>query len=216
MPCRVYVLFPRHTIESPFLSFQMLGISEDRKRPTPANFLAGSLAGLTGQSLCYPLDRARAVMAVTKVGEYKNLWAVFRRISVEEGLLAFYTGFRPAMGGVILYAGTSFYTFETLKFHVQEARGAPETSFWERQACGSLAGLAGQFMSYPLEIVRRRMQTARQMGLGANKYTSIAGTLIEVLRYERLEGDCDIALLSVILSPTEPRASSAAGTRASA
>ena len=29
-------------------------------------FVAGSLAGVTGQLVTYPLDRARAVMAVTK------------------------------------------------------------------------------------------------------------------------------------------------------
>ena len=47
------------------------------RRPGKLNFVAGSLAGLTGQAITYPLDRSRAVMAVTPVGEYKNLWAVF-------------------------------------------------------------------------------------------------------------------------------------------
>ena len=42
----------------------------------------GSLAGMTGQALTYPLDRARAVMAVTKVGEYRNIFHVFSTIFV--------------------------------------------------------------------------------------------------------------------------------------
>lgn len=36
-------------------------------------FLAGSLAGVTSQSLTYPLDLARARMAVTKKIEYATL-----------------------------------------------------------------------------------------------------------------------------------------------
>ena len=87
-------------------------------------------------------------MAVTQVGEYKNLWAVFRyvseerncaakfefirlktqpygsvvfrRIYWEEGFHAFYTGFSPAMCGVMVYAGTSFFTYESLKFYLSE------------------------------------------------------------------------------------------------
>ena len=37
------------------------------------HFLAGALAGMTAQAMTYPLDRARAVMAVTKVGQYRNI-----------------------------------------------------------------------------------------------------------------------------------------------
>ena len=59
------------------------------------NFIAGSLAGLTGQSLTYPLDRARAVMAVTRVGEYRNLRDVFSRIIADEQ----YRGLYRAMPG---------------------------------------------------------------------------------------------------------------------
>jgi len=166
-----------------------LGITGDKKRPGILNFVAGSLAGLTGQAITYPLDRSRAVMAVTNVGEYKNLWAVFRRIYWEEGFHAFYTGFSPAMAGVMVYAGTSFFTFESLKFYLSEYQKSqgeyePRHPRLATFVCGAFAGLSGQFMSYPLEIVRRRMQTATQMGLGANRYTSIAGTLLEVLRRE--------------------------------
>lgn len=36
-------------------------------------FMAGSLAGVTSQSITYPLDLARARMAVTAKAEYKSL-----------------------------------------------------------------------------------------------------------------------------------------------
>ena len=49
--------------------------------------MAGSLAGTTGQALTYPLDRARAVMAVTKVGEFRNIFHVFSTIYHREGIL---------------------------------------------------------------------------------------------------------------------------------
>ena len=87
---------------------------------TPASFVAGSLAGSTGQLVTYPLDRARAVMAVTNAGsgagrQYSNLVVVFVSIYREEGLLSLYRGLTPTLLGVIPYAGTSFFTYEKLK-----------------------------------------------------------------------------------------------------
>ena len=134
-----------------------------------SRFAAGSLAGSTGQMLTYPLDRARAVMAVTNSKDqtgkqYKNLVSVFANIYRTEGLLAFYRGLTPTLLGVIPYAGTSFFTYETLKgWTIQRRRREGETGgshmFMlptpvERLGCGAIAGLLGQASSYPLDIVR--------------------------------------------------------------
>lgn len=83
---------------------------------------------MTGQALTYPLDRARAVMAVTKPGEYKNLLDVFRRTVRSEGYLSFYRGFTPTMAGIIPYAGTSFFTYEQLKLF-WASRGEASVAF---------------------------------------------------------------------------------------
>lgn len=83
--------------------------------PTGKRFLAGSLAGVTAQSLTYPLDLARARMAVTHRNTYGSLSQVFAKMWREEKPRAFYKGFTPTMLGVIPYAGVSFCTFETLK-----------------------------------------------------------------------------------------------------
>lgn len=79
-------------------------------------FIAGSLAGITSQSLTYPLDLARARMAVTdKYTGYKSLRHVFVRIWVDEGPAILFRGYWATILGVIPYAGTSFFTYETLK-----------------------------------------------------------------------------------------------------
>ena len=53
-------------------------------------FLAGAAAGMTGQSLTYPLDGARAIMAVTKVGQYPTLFYVFNNVIRCEGMYVYF------------------------------------------------------------------------------------------------------------------------------
>ncbi len=142
---------------------------------------------MTGQAFTYPLDRARAVMAVTKVGEYRNIVHVFQTILEREGLLALYRGFLPTMIGIVPYAGTSFSTYEMLKRNwIERAKSEgyepSEPSPMRRLLFGGIAGFLGQATSYPLDIVRRRMQTATQMGIDSKVYSSITGTLKTILR----------------------------------
>ncbi|XP_022690487.1 mitochondrial coenzyme A transporter SLC25A42-like isoform X2 [Varroa jacobsoni] len=182
---------------------------ERRKRPF-MGFVAGSLAGVTASSLTYPLDLARARMAVSRCEMYKNLGEVFLKIWHHEGPQALYRGFVPSLLGVVPYAGASFFTYEWLKHHRLdlkkqcESRGrlvesrnansrATETTEkvsvpgelhpMERLACGAIAGLIGQSCSYPLDIVRRRMQTSRLTG---KNYRTIRGTILHIWKHEGL------------------------------
>jgi len=159
--------------------------------PGAARFLAGSAAGVTGQLATYPLDKARAVMAVTSgQKKYSSLVTVLLKIRRDEGVLALYRGLLPSMMGVIVYAGTSFFTYGTLKAWAveresQKRGGGNEwsPSPMHRLLAGALAGLLGQTASYPLDIVRRRMQTSAALGRG-EKYASAPATFLHVLRHE--------------------------------
>ncbi|XP_055332673.1 mitochondrial coenzyme A transporter SLC25A42-like [Paramacrobiotus metropolitanus] len=122
-------------------------------------FVAGSLAGVTASSLTYPLDLARARMAVTEKARYATIFSVFKNLLKEEGWIALYRGFTPTLLGVIPYAGASFFTFETLKRKHQERYERPAAAY-EKMLFGACAGAVGQTSSYPFDIVRRRMQTA--------------------------------------------------------
>uniref|UniRef100_A0A1I8I8U5 Mitochondrial coenzyme A transporter SLC25A42 n=2 Tax=Macrostomum lignano TaxID=282301 RepID=A0A1I8I8U5_9PLAT len=126
-------------------------------------FVSGSLAGVTSVTCTYPLDMARARMAVTKSNTYRNLGHALRCIWRQEGALALYRGFSPALAGSLPYAGTSFYTYETLKRRYRRQTGQDPGTL-PRFVFGGVAGLFGQTSSYPLDIVRRRMQTAQVTG----------------------------------------------------
>ncbi|KAM6948488.1 mitochondrial coenzyme A transporter SLC25A42 [Aplochiton taeniatus] len=149
--------------------------------PPLPRLLAGSMAGTTAALLTYPLDMVRARMAVTPKEMYSNIMHVFVRISREEGMKTLYRGFNPTILGVVPYAGLSFYTYETLKKMHTERTGRPNPFYYERLAFGACAGLIGQSASYPLDVVRRRMQTA---GVTGHTYGTILGTMREIVSEE--------------------------------
>ncbi|XP_061192916.1 mitochondrial coenzyme A transporter SLC25A42-like [Saccostrea echinata] len=165
-------------------------LSRDKRKqhlPPHLRFLAGSLAGVTSSSLTYPLDLMRARMAVTVKSQYSNLWSVFRHIVKAEGVATLYRGFTPTVLGSIPYSGASFFTYETLKKWHAGYRDGRDPNPIERMSFGAVAGLIGQSASYPLDIVRRRMQTAGVTGT-SHEYTSIYQTVCLVWRTESWRG----------------------------
>uniref|UniRef100_A0A672YY81 Solute carrier family 25 member 42 n=1 Tax=Sphaeramia orbicularis TaxID=375764 RepID=A0A672YY81_9TELE len=135
----------------------------------------------TAAMLTYPLDMVRARMAVTAKEMYSNIMHVFVRISQDEGIKTLYRGFTPTILGVIPYAGITFFTYETLKkLHTEKTKRSQPYPV-ERLAFGACAGLIGQSASYPLDVVRRRMQTA---GVTGSSYSTILGTMREIVTHE--------------------------------
>ncbi|GMT00583.1 hypothetical protein PENTCL1PPCAC_22757 [Pristionchus entomophagus] len=152
----------------PYAAFQFAAherfkylLSVDHGEKTPVKrLLAGSLAGFVATSLTYPLDTAKARLSISKKSEYSGFVDVIVKSYRTEGSLALYRGIWPTLAGVIPYAGASFYTFETLKLMYKEEFGsAPSAPYL--LIFGATAGLIGQSCTYPLDIVRRRMQTGR-------------------------------------------------------
>uniref|UniRef100_UPI00398E948A mitochondrial coenzyme A transporter SLC25A42 n=1 Tax=Pristiophorus japonicus TaxID=55135 RepID=UPI00398E948A len=171
---------------------QMLGIYfETSGRPLPPfpRLLAGAMAGITATTLTYPLDLVRARMAVTPKEMYSNILHVFIRTSRDEGLKTLYSGFVPTILGVIPYAGLSFFTYETCKKVHSEYTKRPQPYAHERLLFGAFAGLIGQSASYPLDVVRRRMQTVGVLaGTKAHKCDGLVETIGRIVREGGLVG----------------------------
>ncbi|XP_017020236.1 mitochondrial coenzyme A transporter SLC25A42 [Drosophila kikkawai] len=167
---------------------RILHVDKDGSNTKGRRFLAGSLAGITSQSLTYPLDLARARMAVTdRYTGYRTLRQVFTNIWVEEGPRTLYRGYWATVLGVIPYAGTSFFTYETLKREYYEMVGSNKHNTLVSLVFGAAAGAAGQTASYPLDIVRRRMQTMRVNTANGDRYPTILETLVKIYREEGIK-----------------------------
>ncbi|NWR25925.1 S2542 protein, partial [Emberiza fucata] len=157
--------------------------------------ILGNYYGFQGNQINYQLIHQGALLGAPQPltsagllspcphGRYSSIVHVFIRISREEGLKTLYRGFTPTILGVIPYAGLSFFTYETLKKVHAEHSGKAQPSPPERLLFGACAGLIGQSASYPLDVVRRRMQTAGVLG---HTYSSILLTMQEIVREEGL------------------------------
>lgn len=74
------------------------------------------------------------------------------------------------------YAALSFYTFDTLK-HVHRERYGTEPDVYFKLGAGALAGAIGQSCTYPLDVIRRRMQTMGFKGDGIGVRSAPGGLL---------------------------------------
>lgn len=109
-------------------------------------------------------------------------------VSPRSGLTNFYRGFSPTLLGMLPYAGMSFLTHDTAGDWLRHPSIAkyttipsPTTSsdtgttttykprpltYWAELLAGGSAGLVSQTASYPLEVIRRRMQVGGAVGDG--------------------------------------------------
>jgi len=74
----------------------------------------GSWECILGCVLLFSDIRCRSV-DICSCDRYSSLVAVFLKMYRCEGVRSLYRGFTPTVVGVIPYAGTSFFTYETLK-----------------------------------------------------------------------------------------------------
>nr|XP_014699116.2 calcium-binding mitochondrial carrier protein SCaMC-3 isoform X1 [Equus asinus] len=123
-------------------------------------FVAGSLAGATAQTIIYPMEVLKTRLTLRRTGQYKGLLDCARRILEHEGPRAFYRGYLPNVLGIIPYAGIDLAVYETLKnqWLQQYSHDSADPGILVLLACGTISSTCGQIASYPLALVRTRMQ----------------------------------------------------------
>lgn len=85
----------------------------------------------------------------------------------QEGFLGLYRGIGPTLAGILPYAGLKFYVYQSLKqyyWRQKQVDDALKPSSHQKLPVpvmltfGAGAGLVAQTLTYPLDVVRRRMQ----------------------------------------------------------
>ncbi len=164
------------------------------------SLFAGSFAGFVSCTFTYPLDFARARLAVegseisssgglTRIPpaaatnaaggtssstHHRNVLDIFRAAYREGGFLSLYRGITPTLLGILPYAGIAFTINDKANHEIQSLTGHEPTTL-QKLGCGAFAGLAAQSATYPLDVVRRRMQTAGLVTAGASVEGALYG-----------------------------------------
>lgn len=143
-----------------------------RERITPPSSSATATAAAGTQ-------QASAGAAVAE-----NVSSTVNQVVPRSGIANFYRGFGPTILGMLPYAGVSFLTHDTVgdwlrypsvsKYttipdsETKPKKGSrhPQLTAAAELFSGAVAGLVAQTFSYPLEVVRRRMQVGGAVGDG--------------------------------------------------
>jgi len=128
-----------------------------------------------------PPGAVRSGSAVVS-GAAKAAVATVEAVTPRSGLINFYRGFSTTVLGMIPYAGTSFLTHDTVGdifrssllrdyATLPQPANAPADKprplrAWAELIAGGISGAVSQTLSYPLEVIRRRMQVGGAVGDG--------------------------------------------------
>ncbi|CAA7025432.1 unnamed protein product [Microthlaspi erraticum] len=158
---------------------------EQSKIPIPASLLAGACAGVSQTLLTYPLELVKTRLTIQR-GVYKGIFDAFVKIIREEGPTELYRGLAPSLIGVVPYAATNYFAYDSLRkayrsFSKKEKIGNVETLL-----IGSLAGALSSTATFPLEVARKHMQVGAVSGRVV--YKNMLDALVSILEHEGILG----------------------------
>ncbi|XP_075954524.1 mitochondrial adenyl nucleotide antiporter SLC25A24-like [Anarhichas minor] len=161
--------------------FKKLLSSEGKKIETHKRFMAGSMAGATAQTAIYPMEVLKTRLTLRKTGQYSGMFDCAKTILRKEGVKAFYKGYIPNLVGIIPYAGIDLAVYETLKntWLSHYAKDSANPGVLVLVACGTISSTCGQLASYPLALVRTRMQA--RASLDASDQPSMSSLMKKIV-----------------------------------
>ncbi|XP_028779274.1 adenine nucleotide transporter BT1, chloroplastic/mitochondrial-like [Neltuma alba] len=158
---------------------------EQPKLPIPASLIAGACAGVSSTICTYPLELVKTRLTIQR-GVYKSLLDAFLKIVKEEGPAELYRGLAPSLIGVIPYAATNYFAYDTLRKGYRKAFKKEKIGNIETLLIGSAAGAISSSATFPLEVARKHMQVGALSG--RQVYKNVIHALASILEQEGIQG----------------------------
>lgn len=137
---------------------KLLTGNSDREPTNLERLLAGSLAGMTSDTLLYPLEVVSTRVTMDS-GKYGSLAAAFAKIAKKEGLRGLYAGWGSAMVGVVPYAGFSFGCYDILSAQYRRAAKVDSAGPLPTLCIGFISGFLASTVSFPLYSATVKLQS---------------------------------------------------------
>lgn len=118
---------------------------------------------------------------------YKGIFHAVSTICRDEGVKGLYKGLGATLLGVGPSIAISFTVYESLRSHWQMERPQDSPAVVSLFS-GSLSGIASSTATFPLDLVKRRMQLQGAAGTSSVCKSSITGTIRQIFQKEGLRG----------------------------
>jgi solute carrier family 25 phosphate transporter 23/24/25/41 len=157
--------------------FKSIIVDESNAKEFKAKLLCGALTGITANTLTYPLDLLKTILSVQMSPRHyqKGIYGHAKIIYRKEGILGFYKGWFTTMVGIAPYIAIKMATFDALKSHYLPDKNVPHFDLLNL-TFGAIAGFVSMTVTYPFDLVKRRMQL-----VGVNKHTRNYSSLVHCL-----------------------------------
>ncbi|XP_064649161.1 calcium-binding mitochondrial carrier protein SCaMC-2-like isoform X2 [Lineus longissimus] len=153
---------------------------ENRDIKVWERFCAGSAAGVISQTTIYPMEMLKTRLALRKTGQYSSIWDCGKKIYATEGMASFYRGYVPNILGIIPYAGIDLAIYETLKNkYINSHPDNADPGILVLLACGTTSSTCGQLASYPLALVRTKLQAQAAKPGRKDSFVALAKNIIK-------------------------------------
>ena len=157
----------------------------DRDPENWERFAAGALAGMTSDTIMYPLDVISTRISLNRTRDAKNSIMQMVNVVKETGLRGCYAGWSAAMIGVIPYAGISFGAYDTFKSQYKKIQKIDEDESigsGPTLMCGLMAGWLASTASYPLYYCTVRLQAGKVPLLPNGKLPRVDQLIVNTVR----------------------------------
>ncbi|KAH1114222.1 hypothetical protein J1N35_007600 [Gossypium stocksii] len=158
---------------------------EEPKIPIPSSLVAGACAGVSSTLLTYPLELVKTRLTIEK-NMYDGILDAFLKILQKEGPGELYRGLAPSLIGVIPYAATNYFAYDTLRIVYRKVLKDEKIGNIETLLIGSLAGAISSSATFPLEVARKQMQVGALNG--RQVYKNVFHALSSILKQEGIHG----------------------------
>ena len=156
--------------------------NEDREPTNVERLMAGSLAGMTSDSILYPLEVASTRVTLEPKGKYGNSVRALVQIAKKEGIRGLYSGWGAAMIGVIPYAGISFGCYDILSTQYKKTMKVDSAGPVPTLFMGFASGWLASTMSFPLYSVTVKLQSGLVPALANGRKANLASVLMSTVK----------------------------------
>lgn len=155
------------------------------------NCMIGAAAGLGAQSLLYPLEVVKTRVCVSRDAEFRSggVRTIVREAYRHGGIKEFYKGFTPNMVGIVFYRGLELGIYSSIQqslmlyrmkcHHCSRHDSALTVS--EVGIAGMIASATAQTVTYPLNVIRTRLQTQGTQGR-TKRYNGTIDCFVKVVK----------------------------------